>query len=240
MPVAKSFQNLKIISDVYRVDGRDYVKVQNDRGFIRQVRMYTDAEYKKLYGEETPKAEVSKKDALGFADGYITIFKGNTYPYKDWFKDAGARYNALWGWYFSSSDEVPEVLPSGVEGKKLWWDNISNPRGTDLGPKDYIVEAIEELIYEPSNSVFVGEIGDTLTIEEVFVESKISFNGNYGPSNMYRMVDPYDNVFTWFTATSPMEQGKSYKIKGVLKKHETYKREKQNNLTRCKVLEVLG
>ena len=243
MPVAKSFQELKIITEPYQIDGKFYVKVQNLRGYIRQVRWYTEAEYEKMYAETCSSGQKieakSKKDALGFVNDYITIFKGNTYPLIDWFKSEGARYNTLWGWYFPSDKQVPAIIPAGIESCRLYWDDISNPRGNDLGPKEYIKEAVEKLIYDEGKSKFIAEIGDTITIEEVYVESKITFNGSYGPTNLYRMVDPYGNVFTWFTSTSPLKEHKSYKIQGQVKKHEVYKREKQNVLTRCKALEVL-
>lgn len=243
MPVAKSFQSLNIITDPYQVDGKSYVKVQNARGYIRQVRWYTDAEYAKMYaetGSSGKKIETkSKKDALGFIDNYITIFKGNTYPLIDWFKSEAARYNALWGWYFPSDKPVPAIIPAGIEACRLYWEDISNPRGDDLGPKDYIQEAIEKLIYEEGKSEYVAEIGDTITVDEMYVESKISFAGSYGPTNLYRMVDANGNVYTWFTSTSPLSEGSTYKLKGQVKKHDTYKREKQTVLTRCKALEVL-
>ena len=90
----------------------------------REVRYYTEKEYIKLYGS-LPEGEEAKntagaynsapkdrakdpywkpqKDVLGFTNGYITIFKGNTYAYKEYGKykisnfcfDFATDFNAL-------------------------------------------------------------------------------------------------------------------------------------------------
>lgn len=238
MPVAKSFANLVQLTAPYTIDGKQYVKVQNARGFIRQVRWYTDYEYAKMYGEEVPKAkELSKKDALGFADGYIVIFKGDTYPLKDWLKEQGAKYKPLWGWYFPSDVKLPERFPEGIDPMRLFWDDICNPLSTDLAAKEYVEAAVATLVYDPCPSEFVGEVGERIDIA-IRVERKSNFDGRYGTTNVYKMVDESGNIYSWFTTTSPMEAGKNYIIRGTVKEHTRYKNEKQTVLTRCKVLEA--
>lgn len=238
MPVAKSFASLTQITSPYYVDGKQYVKVQNAHGFIRQVRWYNDYEYAKMYDEAIPKAkELSKKDALGFVDNYITIFKGNTYALKAWLKDHGAKYKPLWGWYFPSDVKIPEHFPEGIEPKKLLWDDVCNPLGSDLAAKEYVEAAVATLVYEPSPSEFVGEVGEQIDVV-IHVERKSNFNGMYGSTNVYKMVDEYGNVYSWFTITSPMEVDKNYAIRGTVKEHTRYRNEKQTVLTRCKVIET--
>ena len=76
--VAKSFQSYAIVSEVYTVNGRQYVKVQNPKtGSTRQVRWYTEDEYNKMYGVAEPQSIPFKtqKIVLGFVNDYITIFK---------------------------------------------------------------------------------------------------------------------------------------------------------------------
>lgn len=239
MPVAKSFQSLEIICDPYYIDGRQYVKVRNAKGLIRQVRWYSEVEYAKMYGEELPPKKVlTKKEALGFANEYITIFKGNTFPLLDWFKSTGAKYKPLWGWYFPSDMDLPNPLPNGVEPVRLLWENVCNLTGDDLGPKETIEQAVGTLLYEPSNSQFVGEVGDKIMIT-ITVKKKTSFSGPYGPTNLFIMEDLEDNIYTWFTTTNPIQEGKSYILKGSVKDHKIYKNEKQTVLSRCKVLEEI-
>ena len=81
--VAKSFQSMKQLGEPFCEKGKMYVNVQNEKtGTIRKVRWYTDAEYAKMYGEKVdkPASEFKcQKQILGFENGYITIFKGDTY-----------------------------------------------------------------------------------------------------------------------------------------------------------------
>ena len=46
MPVAKSYQAMEIIEGPYSLNGRQYVKVNNGKNTIKQVRWYSEAEYK--------------------------------------------------------------------------------------------------------------------------------------------------------------------------------------------------
>lgn len=239
MPVAKSFANLTQITEPYYIDGKQYVKVQNSHGFIRQVRWYTDYEYAKMYNKEeiSKDKKLNKKDALGFMNGYITIFKGNTYALKDWLKNQGAKYKPLWGWYFPSDVKLPERFPEGIEPKKLLWDDVCNPLGSDLAAKGYVEAAVATLIYDPCSSEYVGKVGERIDVV-VRVERKSIFNGVYGLTNIYKMIDEDGNVYSWFTTTSPMEPGKNYVIRGTIKEHATYRNIKQTILSRCKVIGV--
>ena len=106
--VAKSFQKYEVVGEPYTRSGRSYVKVKTNTGSLREVRWYTDAEYKRMYPDDISIANHSndpyyrsQKSVLGFDNGYITIFKGETYDYKDWFKEHGARYTRYWGWGFA-------------------------------------------------------------------------------------------------------------------------------------------
>lgn len=240
MPVAKSFQNLTQICDPYTIDGRQYVKVQNERGYIRQVRWYTQTEYDKIYADSAKPVSKPRtaKEALGFFNDYITIFKGNTYPLLDWFKSSGAKYKPLWGWYFPSNMDLPNPLPNGVEPVRLLWENVCNLTGDDLGPKEIIEQAVGTLLYEPSNSQFVGEVEDKIVIT-ITVKKKTSFSGPYGPTNLFIMEDLEDNIYTWFTTTNPIQEGQSYILRGSVKDHKIYKNEKQTVLSRCRVLEEI-
>ena len=232
MPVAKSFQGLDIVCEPYFVEGRKYVKVRNDKGLVRQVRWYSDYEYAKMYGEELPPKKVlTKKEALGFADGYITIFKGDTYPLVDWFKSAGAKYKPLWGWYFAGGT-APGDIPAGIEAMRLNWENICNPFGDDLGPKEVIEMAVNALKYDASPSEYQGEVGDRIE-ETVVITKKLPFNGPYGPSTLYSMKDDNDNVYTWFTSSAAdFQEGTQYRIRGTIKEHKMYRNERQTVLNR--------
>lgn len=238
MAVAKSYQGLEIVGDVFVSSGRQYVNVKLKSGKTKTVRWYSDAEYRKLYPEvKTAAADTSdpyykpQKEVLGFTKGYITIFKGDTYSEIDWFRASIARYTRWWGWYIISTEEVPADLPEGITPIQLPWELVGQEDGK-LKPEHLVKEAVESIIYEESESEYVGSIGERL---ELFltVERTIELDGAYGHSTMHIMRDDCDNLFVWTTASKSWAAGTEHHIKGTVKDHRKYKNECQTVLTRC-------
>lgn len=233
MAVARSYENLPIVKEPYFANGRQYVQVQMLNGSIKQVRWYSDAEYAKYYGAaaKAPSKAKTQREALGFGEnGQITIFKGNTYACKDWFKENGAKYTRAWGWAFAN--EVPADLPAGVEAMTLLWDVVGNPDGS-LKTEEAIKAAIDAMIYEPDASEFVGEVGQRIEFK-VRVEKAIELNGYYGRSIMHILRGIEDgNVYVWTTASKSWAEGAEKTIRGTIKDHRTYRNVNQTILTRC-------
>ena len=246
--VAKSFQKFEMIGEVYTKNNRQYIKVRNpSTGTVREVRWYSASEYAKMYPEDTVKEEAANivvppipaqilnfdaKKALGFGEaGYITIFKGNTQQYDDWFNVSPARYHCTWGWYLPSNEHVPSALPVGIEPVRLEWTEVST--NDSLNPQTAIKTVVEAKLYEPSKSEYVGKIGERIEVELTVTNAVTIDKGNYGPSTFYVMTDANENVYTWQTAAKNCEKGTTHKIKGTIKDHKLYKNEKQTVLTRC-------
>ena len=234
MPVAKSYANMPILCEPYIVSGRQYVKVDTGKG-EKQVRYYSESEYRKMYPEEAKrqpqKTMVSQKEALGFAKGYITIFKGDTYSQLDWFRASVARYCRWWGWYIVSTEEIPDDIPEGITPITLNWDSVGNESG-NLKSDEAIKEVVESLIYDESPSQFVGAIGERIEIA-VKITKVIEVNGNYGSSNMHIFEDKDGNVYVWTTASKRWAEGSEKVIRGTVKDHRIYKNTHQTILNRC-------
>ena len=64
--VAKSYQSLEQLSDIYTVNGKKYVKVRLKSGAEKQVRFYSDIEYAKLYPEDKETAAAPVNDPYYF------------------------------------------------------------------------------------------------------------------------------------------------------------------------------
>lgn len=235
--VAKSFQQMEQVCDPYIAAGKWYVKVKHPKtGNLRQVRWYSEAEYRKLYPDEVvdhaeDKYFKTQKEIFGFDKGYITIFKGNTYEDKDYFKASQARYCKLWGWYFVSTIELPEDLPDDVQPVCLCWEFVGKDDGSLL-PEDKVIAAVESLIYEPSESEFVGEIGDRVELW-LTVDKAVALDGYYGTSTLHQMHDDAGNVYVWTTSSKSWTVGSEHHIKGTIKDHKVYHNEHQTYLTRC-------
>lgn len=138
--VAKSYEGLPVVKEEYTKNGRTYCKVRTVKGTVKEVRTYTEVEYKKLYGSVSKtvssKTEFNQKKALGFDKGYITIFKGAVVKNEHFFEQSCARFHIAWGWYIVSTEEVPE-LPDGVTAVKINWE--------DVAANDKMLKSIEEV-----------------------------------------------------------------------------------------------
>jgi hypothetical protein len=242
MPVAKSYQGLEILCEPYTLDkGRQYVKVRTKKGEAKQVRWYSDAEYAKMYPAETPVERSASqvirttKEILGFANGYITIFKGDTYNYLDWFQHSTARFARPWGWYFVSDEPVPESYPYELEPIQLKWEEVGKPDGSALLPEDKVKMVVESLLYDPGEGEFVGNVGDRLELY-AYLYAVYALESNYGNSWLHCFRDDLGNEYTWTTSSKRLEDDKEYHFKGTIKEHKIYRNRKQNVLTRCTIL----
>lgn len=237
MPVAKSYQSLEIVGDVFISSGRQYVNVKLKSGKLKTVRWYSDAVYRKMY-PEAPAVDrsadpyyKSQKEVLGFTKGYITIFKGDTYAEIDWFRASIARYARWWGWYIISTEEVPVDLPAGIEAIRLPWESVGQDSG-ELKPESLVKEAVEALIYESGTSEFVGEIGERIELTLTVIRA-IKIENDYGHSIIHIMEDDCGNVYVWITAAKNWSEGSVKTVRSTVKDHQIYKNTKQTVLTRC-------
>ena len=237
--VAKSYQSLERVGKPYEVNGKMYVQVKMKNGKEKTVRAYSESEYRKYNPEvKIIQSAKSRRDVLGFGkEGYIWIFKGDTYAALDWFRLSPCRYTRLWGWYLSSSEEMPDPLPVGIEPVKLNWDEVSFD-GDLLEDKD-IVKVVDSKLYDAGVSKWVGKIGERLTLTLKCVRATES-DGYFGISRFYVFNDIAGNVFTWSTSAKVLEEGHIYELTGGVKAHDTYRAVAQTALTRCNIKNDLG
>ena len=234
--VAKSYTNLEQVTEPYELNGKTYVKVRLKSGVIKQVRAYSEKEYKRYNPEvKIIKPAKSRRDVLGFGEaGYIWIFKGNTYEVLDWFRASPCLYTRVWGWYLPSDEEMPNPLPVGIEPIKLSWADVSF--NEDLIPEDQIVRFVDTLIYDEGESNFVGSIGERLDIVATCIRATEN-ETSYGISHFYVFEDENKNIYTWGTQSKILQAGVTYHLRGTLTDHVTYRNNKQNVLKRCKVMD---
>lgn len=240
--VAKSYQNLEQVTDEYSVNGKQYVKVRMTNGSIKQVRAYSEAEFRKYNPEvKIIQKAKSQKDIFGFGEqGFIWIFKGDTYAALDWFRMQPTRYAEYFGWYLPSDIEMPQPIPSGVEPIKLYWDKVCDEDEIHLRDKAEIKAYIETLIYDPGTSEWVGNIGERLTMPLTCTRI-MHFMNAYGESTMFQFETDDGDVCIWSTQTSKnIKENHRYMISGTVKQHTIYRNTKQTQLTRCTIKEEFG
>lgn len=231
--VAKSYQNYKQNGEPFTKNGRQYVRVVSPKGVEKEVRWYTDSEYAKMYPDTEPAVKRFKtpKQVFGFDKGYITIFKGDTYEYNDFFKLSNARYANYWGWYVVSTEDLPNPIPSALEPVQLPWEDVGKEDGF-LKPESEIKTAVEALLYPPSDSEFIGNVGDRIELV-LTVEKAISIDNHFGSSTLHVMKDDEGNTVVWSTSTRNWAVGSQRLVRGTVKEHKVYRNERQTWLSRC-------
>ena len=235
--VAKTYQGWATYGEPFEENKKMYVVVVTPKGAHKKIRWYSEAEYAKMYPDaEPPRKKLrSLKDVLGFKEGYITIFKGDTYPLLDWFQqEPKCRYHCSFGWYCVSEEELPSPIPAGVEPVKLYWKDIANVEEDALKPKEYLKQHIESLLYDASPSQFQGKIGERIE-RELTVTRVLESDGYYGHNSFHIFSDAEGNVYTWNTSSKTLEVGRTYHLKGTVKEHTCFRNVNQTNLTRCAI-----
>ena len=230
--VARSYQVYRQVGEPYKKNNRMYVKVEGPNKVLKEVRWYTEDEYRKLYPDEPMASETRPlKEVLGFDHGFITIFKGDTYAELDWFRESNARYNKIFGWYVISAEPLPEDIPAGIEPIKLDWSLVSRPDGKLKEERD-IRAVMDGLMYEPSSSEYQGNVGDRLDLQ-VKVISVTQKETMYGYMSTHIFEDACGNRYMWATTSKTWPAGNDMHIRGTVKEHTTYKNVKTTVLTRC-------
>ena len=130
--VAPSFQSYKFITEEpFTKNGKLYVTVEHPNTHNhRDVRWYTEAEYKKAYPKSAAAAPADGlsglKQARGFSKGPIIVLRGGdraALP-QEWTSASIARYATDIGWYIASTDTIPSDMPSSIVGIPLSWDEM--------------------------------------------------------------------------------------------------------------------
>lgn len=234
--VAPSFQKYPTYGEPYEKNGRQYIVIVYPDGHHREVRWYNTepAAAGSKSTNNLGKKIRTTKEVLGFTNGYITIFKGDTYSLLEWFRESTARYHKFWGWYFISEEELPEI-PAGVTPIQLKWEDVAFADEDQLRPESQIKEHIDSLMYDPSPSKWQGEVGDR--IDRTLTVTKITplAEGYYGPSTFFLFKDEYDNEYCWTTSSKSLDLGVTYEVRGTIKSLQKYKGKEQTVLTRCRV-----
>lgn len=242
MPVAKSYQGLKELSEPYRLNGRMYIKVETKKGEPKQVRWYSNSEYEKMYKDSEPVIKTKDNDpyfktqkyVLGFDKGYITIFRNTREEHEEWFKHSICRFAKHWGWYVVSTEEIPKDLPLGVEPVKLYWDPMGDDKERLKDSGTVRAHVMQTLYPRKETSEKQGDIGDRieriLTVKEVTTIENPRFNSK---TNIHIMRDAKNNLYMWKTSAKLWAEGSSRLVRGTIKEYDEYKGEDITVLTRC-------
>lgn len=154
MAVAPSFQSMTVMSEVFQKNGKDYIKVKNEKtGTIREVRWYTEKEYEKAYGKKTSnistkvgerKAWKNLKQCRGFAEGPILVVRNVTKETENWLRfSSPARYAMGLEWHFASTDIIPDDYPETLKFIIVSWDEFKYEDDEHMKTPEELAELIK-------------------------------------------------------------------------------------------------
>lgn len=236
------------LTEAYESNGKMYIKIRTPKGAEKEVRAYTETEYKRLYKElptgGTPTLNIKAptgpvvKNILGFQEGYIWVFKGDLGNAEYWFEQTPeCRFHCQIGWYIVSTESVPFDIPSCIQSVQLPWELVGNKDGT-LKRKEDIENALCLIrMDQQSKSTFQGQIGQRLEVS-VYVDKVVDLAANqYGSINhLHTFIDDKENIYIWNTASRRLNEGDSLRIRGTVKEHKNYQGVQQTIFTRCSIL----
>ena len=204
---------------------------------------YTPEYAKKLADKRLQKAiktapERNEKlwSSIGLSDNGSAWVVINKFAKSADMKELGARWNPYLGWFFKeehdgtffmSADDLGQYYADGTWAFK---ENIGN-----------IVDSKRDSFLPKSESEYVGEIGQKITLTVTFERSysyEASFGYNTTTVYILKFKNGY-NTIVWKTSSyNEFEEGKEYSICGIVNEHKEYRGDKQTILTRCKVVAI--
>ena len=141
--VAKSYQGLPVVEEPYKKGGKTYCKVKMKSGAAKEVRVYSQKEYEKMYPAPEPKWK-PQRELLGFGeDGFILIFN-NKPEFETFYEKGPFRYHRVFGWYLPGNEIVPALLP-GIVPKVLSWETVGGEDG-ELIAEDKLIQAFNKFV----------------------------------------------------------------------------------------------
>ena len=112
-------------------------------GAAKEVRVYSQKEYEKMYPAPEPKWK-PQRELLGFGDdGFILIFN-NKPEFETFYEKGPVRYHRVFGWYLPGNEIVPALLP-GIEPKVLPWETVGGEDG-ELIAEDELIKVFNKFI----------------------------------------------------------------------------------------------
>lgn len=236
MPVAKTYKDFPFEGEAFKENGRMYINVKTSKG-IKKVRWYTDAEYRRMYPNETIVTDIMDFDArtaFGFGPkGYITIYKGHNV--EEWAEnDRRNIYYNLTFLYYTPSELARPNLIEGIEPIQLKWEEVA-AEGNKMKSHEEVRKYVDRLLAfeNDSKSNFQGNKDDWVQ-KTVTVREKKSKESRFGTKHTYALVDAEGNTYIWETGAKDYDCAQTISLKMKVKEHKEINGEKCTIVWYCK------
>lgn len=134
--VAPSFKEYKLIGKPFLKKGKQYMRALNpSSGKERDIRIYTDSEFRKLYPDNSNSTSSCStanapfpmmKHARGFDNGPILVIRNEREEDEPWLRQSVARYAVDIGWYIVSEEVLPDDAPPHFKYLLLSFDEFKD------------------------------------------------------------------------------------------------------------------
>lgn len=236
MAVAKTYAKMEISGEPFKENGRMYINVIAPKG-LKKVRWYSDAEYKRLYPEESTEDitnEFNARIAFGFGtEGYITLYKGKNV--EEWAENDRTNiwYNLTFGYYTPGRLDTPHLI-DGIEPIKLKWDEVVS-KGNIMKSHDEVRQYVNKLLILDTNgtSEYQGAENEWLQ-KTVNVTKKSSKESHVGTKHTYTLEDSEGNLYVWETGARDYPTNASVSLKMKVKEHKEIGNTKVTVVWYCK------
>ena len=236
MPVARTYEKYPIEGEVYKKDGKNYVKVRAKSG-LKEVRWYSDAERARMdkaagITEKKDIMDFNARHAFGFGEkGYITLYKGKNV--EEWANRDRTNiwFNLTFLYYTPSKFESPEIL-TDVTPVRLNWVDVQD-HDDRMKPHEEVKKIVEALLYEEGMSKFQGNVNDWLQ-KTVTVTEKKTNETHFGTKHTYTLEDSEGNAYIWETGAKDYPHNKTISLKMKVKEHKEIKGTKTTVVWYCK------
>ena len=134
--VAKTYQGLPFVGEVYTVGKNSYINVLTKKGVEKRVRWYTVDEYCKMYPDADRKQIMRENDPywkplkhiLMGTTGFVWVLEGDPTPYLEELRASKyIWYNCYFGWHIKG-DQPEEIVTAASEWfviHPLTWEEVS-------------------------------------------------------------------------------------------------------------------
>lgn len=160
------------------------------------------------------------------------LVMGNTYAIKDELKKKGAKFSRELGWHFDH--EEPGYILEKVNYSQFSNTSSKGQLILDYEKADKVATMLRELHIEPSNSDYIGKIGEWCsTVAKL--ESSFKTETRFGTCIIYKFKDVKDNIIVIFSSPGKyeFEDDTPYVINGKIKNHSLFRGDKQTVFTKC-------
>ena len=227
-------------------DGGTCYKCHGAGTIVKDVRMYTDAEYERMQKAKQAAADKKKREwdaqaeerlasknlatlqRYGFQelDAYAVL--GNTFDIKDQLKEAESRFSPELHWVCPTE---PTWLTEHSYVKINVADVLTINEYGAFELRDDAADFISS--FEPTIGEHIGQVSQRISVDATLVRS-IPYTSQFGSGMTYIFETKEKNTLVWRTTSAYLDDGTEYHITGTVKEHSEYNHVRQTVLTRCK------